>query len=114
MIELQIYLSFSIGVLLLLQLTQQFNPSNYLFDLKHADFASIKAELNTINWVDFLNSCPDINSTWVTFSATLYAAIYRHCPRRKATNLLKSSLRRNILTLMHCFATSQILLHPTN
>ena len=79
-----------------------FTPGNYLFDFKHADFALIKAELNTINWIDLLHSCPDINSTWNTFSATLYAAIYRHCPRHKATNSPKRSLPRNTLTLIYC------------
>ena len=89
-------LFFSTGVLLPPDLTQQFNSSNYLFDCKHADFASIKAELYTINRINILNSCPDINSLRDTSSATLYAAIYRHCPRRKATNSPEHSLPRNI------------------
>ena len=39
---------------------------------------------------------------WYTFSATLFAAIYRHCPRCKVANSPKPSLPRNILTLIHC------------
>ena len=39
---------------------------------------------------------------WDTFNATLYAAIYRHCPRRKATNSPKRSLPRNIFILIQC------------
>ena len=81
------------------------NITSDVFDFDHANFPVMKADLQSINWIKYLNVYTGADAMWCAFSGLLNNIICRHCPRRCFSPPVKRALPANIIKLMkakHC------------
>ena len=47
-----------------------------MFDFNHTNFPAMKADLLSINWIEYLNAYTDMYAMWCVFSRLLNNIIY--------------------------------------